>query len=141
MAGWVDRWKDGWVDGYTNGWMDGWMCGWMAGWMDGMRQEGDFFFNGHFLTTLKTKFKNKTADFPGGPVVKNPSAHTGTQLPSLFLENATRLGPTGPMSHNSPSPRTKRLCAYTREAPTVRSPWTPTQQQPAHSKRDLAEPR
>ena len=60
MAGWVDRWKDGWVDGYTNGWMDGWMCGWMAGWMDGMRQEGDFFFNGHFLTTLETKFKNKT---------------------------------------------------------------------------------
>ena len=122
MHGWVDRWKDVWVDRYMNGWMDGsmdvWIDGWMDGWMDGWDETGGgfFSFNGHFLTTLKIKFKKKTADFPGGPVVKSPSANAGTQLPSLVQENSTHLGPTRPMSHNDRSPCTKRLCAYTGEA-------------------------
>ena len=118
----------------------GWMCGWTVGWMSGMRQEGDFLFNGHF-TPLKTKFKNKTADVHRCPVVKNPSANAGTQLPFPVQENSTRLRPTRPMSHNDRSPHAKRLCAYTGEATAVRGPWTTARQQPTHSHRDLAEPR
>ena len=116
---------------------------WVDRWMDGWDETGGAFsfLNRHFLTTLKTKFKHKTADFSGGPVVKSPSANAGTQLPSLVQENSTHLGPTRPMSHNDQSPRTKRLCAYTGEATRVRSPWATALQQPAHNNRDLAEPR
>ena len=65
---------------------------------------------------MKIKFKNKTSDFPGGPVVKSPSANAGTQLPFLVQENSTHLGPTRPMSHSDRSPCMKRLCVYTGEA-------------------------
>ena len=67
--------------------MDGWMDVWVDRWMDGWDETGGAFsfLNRHFLTTLKTKFKHKTADFSGGPVVKSPSANAGTQLPSLVF--------------------------------------------------------
>ena len=50
------------------------------------------------ITEAKQK---KSKDFPGGPVVKNPSANAGdTGSPSLLQEDPTCRGATKPMHLN-----------------------------------------
>ena len=63
-------------------------------------------------------------DFPGGPVIKNPPAMQGTQVPSLVWEDHTCHGASEPTSHNYRAP-TLESRNLEEKPPSLRSPAQP----------------